>query len=152
MISEKLSTDSRRMLQNGVPQFVGFCRCTPCRQRRGKVACILRRKAIRRMHPVQAAPRQSVSERWLRTGQGGCTPCRQRRGKGYGAELREQGGLMHPVQAAPRQRSSSSILPRRNKRCTPCRQRRGKDPRKNHHLQRYSRCTPCRQRRGKDRI
>lgn len=36
LISEKLSTDSRRMLQNGVPQFVGFCRCTPCRQRRGK--------------------------------------------------------------------------------------------------------------------
>ena len=36
MISEKLSTDSRRMLQNGVPQFVGVCRCTLCRQRRGK--------------------------------------------------------------------------------------------------------------------
>ena len=34
LISEKLSTDSRRMPQNGVPQFVNFCRCTPCRQRR----------------------------------------------------------------------------------------------------------------------
>ena len=80
-----------------------FVRCTPCRQRRGKARCTPRvhrrqgctpcrqrrgkdfRPAVRAqhlvMHPVQAAPRQSVSERWLRTGQ----------------------GEMHPVQAAPRQ-------------------------------------------------
>ena len=127
MISEKLSTDSRRMLQNGVPQFVGFCRCTPCRQRRGKALSAVRRgdrlydapragsaeaKAVcmahlakmRRMHPVQAAPRQRVTaqsrctmqadapragsaEAKLRrpgAARGGghrCTPCRQRRGK-----------------------------------------------------------------------
>ena len=69
------------MLQNGVPQFVGFCRCTPCRQRRGKggeiSGCETPADAPRAgsaeakvpqpvvtitccgMHPVQAAPRQS---------------------------------------------------------------------------------------------
>ena len=57
------------------------------------------------MHPVQAAPRQSVSERWLRTGQ----------------------GEMHPVQAAPRQRFCYGAFRAHAQRCTPCRQRRGKD-------------------------
>ena len=67
------------MPQNGVPQFVNFCRCTPCRQRRGKGglengalqddrdaprAGSAEAKAVIiavlmldvRMHPVQAAP------------------------------------------------------------------------------------------------
>ena len=47
------------MPQNGVPQFVNFCRCTPCRQRRGK---------------ADSLPCRSCSA-------SGCTPCRQRRGK-----------------------------------------------------------------------
>ena len=104
MISEKLSTDSRRMLQNGVPQFVGFCRCTPCRQRRGKDPVRARgqdhlpdapragsaeakwamndHNADRDgMHPVQAAPRQSTGKTKWRADHAGCTPCRQRRGK-----------------------------------------------------------------------
>lgn len=58
LISEKLSTDSRRMLQNGVPQFVGFCRCTPCRQRRGKEFDEFVPPGSLKMHPVQATPRQ----------------------------------------------------------------------------------------------
>ena len=113
------------MLQNGVPQFVGFCRCTPCRQRRGKAMNEDAYYDRLLMHPVQAAPRQSV-------------------------RARGQDHLpgMHPVQAAPRQRSASSALtsssvdaPRAGSaeaklsngkcalahgRCTPCRQRRGK--------------------------
>ena len=125
MISEKLSTDSRRMLQNGVPQFVGFCRCTPCRQRRGKdVRHVLDLALVR------------------------CTPCRQRRGKGGALQRHVGRPRMHPVQAAPRQRSAHTAganparmhpvqaAPRQSRwscrrkstiaRCTPCRQRRGK--------------------------
>ena len=125
MISEKLSADSRRMLQNGVPQFVGFCRCTPCRQRRGKVSLVDSISCTVSMHPVQAAPRQSKEVKRLaawdddapRAGSAEakraflaalvcadrCTPCRQRRGKGIVADT------IHKVI-----------------RCTPCRQRRGK--------------------------
>ena len=125
MISEKLSTDSRRMLQKGVPQFVGFCRCTPCRQRRGKVALEQRGLDTTRMHPVQAAPRQSTTLLLIsgltvdapRAGSaeakpgrcllphraGRCTPCRQRRGKVYGGAAGGGKTKMHPVQAAPRQ-------------------------------------------------
>ena len=148
MISEKLSTDSRRMLQKGVPQFVGFCRCTPCRQRRGK-------------------------ER-LRSGQRlriGCTPCRQRRGKGIAwraifvllpmhpvqaaprqrrADYRAGRGLqMHPVQAAPRQSSGDSLARAEIRRDAP---RAGSAEAKEQlfsKLLHLLRCTPCRQRRGK---
>ena len=104
MISEKLSTDSRRMLQNGVPQFVGFCRCTPCRQRRGKAE-------------DTAAP----------AGFPGCTPCRQRRGKVFNPTQGVLSTMMHPVQAAPRQSLAVLISVARAAGCTPCRQRRGKD-------------------------
>ena len=148
MISEKLSTDSRRMLQNGVPQFVGFCRCTPCRQRRGKVFGLM-----------------LISFRL------GCTPCRQRRGKENFIDKRS-----NYTEDAPRAGSAEAKLfvancPPDYERCTPCRQRRGKvvqwqlylalltdAPRagsaeaKHHHHQlyiSYFRCTPCRQRRGK---
>ena len=103
MISEKLSTDSRRMLQNGVPQFVGFCRCTPCRQRRGKdVRHVLDLALVR------------------------CTPCRQRRGKGGALQRHVGRPRMHPVQAAPRQSRWSCRRKSTIARCTPCRQRRGK--------------------------
>ena len=131
MISEKLSTDSRRMLQNGVPQFVGFCRCTPCRQRRGKGPGQYANGARSGMHPVQAAPRQRLYGKQTRRAvrdapragsaeakrfarlfgcvPRGCTPCRQRRGKG---RIMRKDGLrevMHPVQAAPRQRSCPGL-------------------------------------------
>ena len=129
MISEKLSTDSRRMLQNGVPQFVGFCRCTPCRQRRGK-GCSPWRWRLRRadapragsaeakskpasaitskwtMHPVQAAPRQS-NLIWIGdTSEGDAPRAGSAEAKRLYGEVRERGAQMHPVQAAPRQRST----------------------------------------------
>ena len=95
------------MLQNGVPQFVGFCRCTPCRQRRGKALCLDELQVIKddapragsaeakpppiarptssgRMHPVQAAPRQSSLSPSV-----------------------SMASAMHPVQAAPRQSQST---------------------------------------------
>gem|GEM_PF-4952125 len=148
MISEKLSTDSRRMLQNGVPQFVGFCRCTPCRQRRGKEVDTVRVDQNGGMHPVQAAPRQ----------------------RGLYLIDGLQAG-MHPVQAAPRQSRPPAHLCQRQldapragsaeakidcvmrlpvvARCTPCRQRRGKDDSAVQTAETIARCTPCRQRRGK---
>ena len=125
MISEKLSTDSRRMLQNGVPQFVGFCRCTPCRQRRGKAPRISTRAAAAGMHPVQAAPRQ--------------------RGQQYRHAERD---AMHPVQAAPRQ-SDKAARTDEDERDAP---RAGSAEAKNRLFRAGSACggcTPCRQRRGK---
>ena len=126
MISEKLSTDSRRMLQKGVPQFVGFCRCTLCRQRRGKARTTAKIPTILRCTPCRQrrgkgkllrprlqvlvdAPRAGSAEAKSTADMGRmrlfrCTPCRQRRGKGIyriGHGLRI---VMHPVQAAPRQR------------------------------------------------
>ena len=79
-------------------------RCTPCRQRRGKVSpnatCTFQRKdALRagsaeaktgelsfsradaKMHSVQAAPRQRRWRSARRSHRARCTPCRQRRGK-----------------------------------------------------------------------
>ena len=104
MISEKLSTDSRRMLQKGVPQFVGFCRCTPCRQRRGK-GLYKNRGVLRRGDAPRAgsaeAKRACSPAAYPRPG---CTPCRQRRGKAARRAYGERGA----------------------QRCTPCRQRRGK--------------------------
>ena len=114
------------MLQNGVPQFVGFCRCTPCRQRRGKdsllkksllidarcTPCRQRRgkdkrysdlRIASRMHPVQAAPRQRIFTTSI-SSPPRCTPCRQRRGKARCLQLVAGQLRMHPVQAAPRQR------------------------------------------------
>ncbi len=171
LISEKLSTDSRRMLQNGVPQFVGFCRCTPCRQRRGKVASSANSGVPAAMHPVQAAPRQSrFISKFRRTSSDApragsaeakrqlapyrhrtsrCTPCRQRRGKVASSANSGVPAAMHPVQAAPRQsrfiskfRRTSSDAPRA-----------GSAEAKSLHqqIQAYQqRCTPCRQRRGKE--
>ena len=82
MISEKLSTDSRRMLQNGVPQFVGFCRCTSCRQRRGKVPSVLwTLPALRRCTSCRQRRGKGVPS-VIRPHTAGCTSCRQRRGKG----------------------------------------------------------------------
>ena len=56
-------------------------RCTPCRQRRGKDLFERLDKLGMRMHPVQAAPRQScwTWRAWRSAHR--CTPCRQRRGK-----------------------------------------------------------------------
>ena len=125
MISEKLSTDSRRMLQNGVPQFVGFCRCTPCRQRRGKAAISINGLAGDRCTPCRQR-RGKVVDALKKAGWLGCTPCRQRRGKAFDiyhmvtlfADAPRAGSAeaktplphhaaramqMHPVQAAPRQ-------------------------------------------------
>ena len=105
---------------------VAYLRCTPCRQRRGKVKGLTGRR-----------------------GKGGCTPCRQRRGKELCRQLDIGVCAMHPVQAAPRQRqrrrscstnrrdapragsaeakTTSQIVFHKSPRCTPCRQRRGKD-------------------------
>ena len=124
----------------------------------------------RRMHPVQAAPRQSRSRRRSgavprdapRAGSAEakilwyvhlrrvfrCTPCRQRRGKDSSAGAPAGYNPMHPVQAAPRQSFGLNTQFNSPQRCTPCRQRRGKDrPRRYRRPDR--RCTPCRQRRGK---
>ena len=175
MISEKLSTDSRRMLQNGVPQFAGFCRCTPRRQRRGKVCGRIppmghREDAPRagsaeakknmdkrvvewfRMHPAQAAPRQSAYRRRDWHLWSGCTPRRQRRGKDPIPHNARRKPQMHPAQAAPRQSSENvrpgnsvyamhpaQAAPRQS--CGTC-HRRATPPR----------CTPRRQRRGKGRV
>ena len=151
MISEKLSTDSRRMLQNGVPQFVGFCRCTPCRQRRGKEI-----PSAPHIPPYPDAPRAGSAEAKMLIG-----------------VATVAAWPMHPVQAAPRQRiphaqmltvfadapragsaeakNGEDVLSRAVQGCTPCRQRRGKasviftaSP--------WTRCTPCRQRRGKAQL
>ena len=67
------------MPQNGVPQFVNFCRCTPCRQRRGKVLLF-----SRQLDRVSDAPRAGSAEAKLETTVSTlmltrCTPCRQRR-------------------------------------------------------------------------
>ena len=116
------------MLQNGVPQFVGFCRCTPCRQRRGKAALFSSFLPAYWMHPVQAAPRQSRT-------------CRRSPAPGR---------RMHPVQAAPRQSGCRTCRLPGLSGCTPCRQRRGKDPYV-YNMAADVGCTPCRQRRGKGR-
>ena len=148
MISEKLSTDSRRMLQKGVPQFVGFCRCTPCRQRRGKASSSLRRSPA-----PSDAPRAGSAEAKPVPRPAASRPC-----------------AMHPVQAAPRQSlyrpaggAGAADAPRAGSAeakplydacvmagcgCTPCRQHRGKE-RYRPAPARRARCTPCRQRRGK---
>ena len=125
MISEKLSTDSRRMLQNGVPQFVGFCRCTPCRQRRGKGISVCEIIMVERCTPCRQ--RRGKGSRFYALGLFlRCTPCRQRRGKDKRYSDLRIASRMHPVQAAPRQRTCSTRARARAYRCTPCRQRRGK--------------------------
>ena len=66
-------------------------RCTPCRQRRGKVQhFVSRADAQHRMHPVQAAPRQRAAM----------------------ARRLQPARKMHPVQAAPRQRAGSNTISR----------------------------------------
>ena len=91
------------MLQNGVPQFVGFCRCTPCRQRRGKDAYQDHPGGKEQMHSVQAAPRQSLFAENKNQLVRRCTPCRQRRGKEISISNLNSRTGMHSVQAAPRQ-------------------------------------------------
>ena len=173
MISEKLSTDSRRMLQNGVPQFIGFCRCTPCRQRRGKVAAF-----DVQMKLDEDAPRAGSAEakRMIRTQHHllmGCTPCRQRRGKEKWEYDQRPVPMMHPVQAAPRQSNliwigdtSEGDAPRagsaeaKHHHELPARKGTQMHPVQAAPRQRRPttscgtsppRCTPCRQRRGKAR-
>ena len=60
------------------------------------------------MHPVQAAPRQSVFIATYTIRKHGCTPCRQRRGKVHALRVYARHGVMHPVQAAPRQSARQS--------------------------------------------
>ena len=126
MISEKLSTDSRRMLQKGVPQFVGFCRCTPCRQRRGKgfpgeCSAPGQSDAPRAgsaeaklpvpqahqlkiaMHPVQAAPRQSSTMQPIVCLLAGMHPVQAAPRQSRCVTSGMSTSMMHPVQAAPRQ-------------------------------------------------
>ena len=123
------------------------------------------------MHPVQAAPRQSMYRGVDAVMNARCTPCRQRRGKAVIAEstvtsagctpCRQRRGkdrltqqhlfparAMHPVQAAPRQSAAVCHAGQAPERCTPCRQRRGKARCFRSQIYRC-RCTPCRQRRGK---
>ena len=150
MISEKPSTDSRRMLQNGVPQFVGFCRCTPCRQRRGKAASHPTNVPCTRMHPVQAAPRQRSIARCLTLA--GLDAPRAGSAEAKGDDLRKRRG----EDDAPRAGSAEAKTQHRKYgyhviRCTPCRQRRGKE-RRDHTVSHLARCTPCRQRRGKAQV
>ena len=150
MISEKLSTDSRRMLQNGVPQFVGFCRCTPCRQRRGKVILTNIDGLTSQMHPVQAAPRQSIGyHRGVAVGED-APRAGSAEAKIAPWRICARNGAMHPVQAAPRQSSFLPAYCRAGAGCTPCRQRRGKGPSCQAETGSLG-CTPCRQRRGKVR-
>ena len=66
------------------------------------------------MHPVQAAPRQSVIHLLAAMDMDGCTPCRQRRGKEQVRLLPRACRQMHPVQAAPRQRPACRPRPARS--------------------------------------
>ena len=79
-------------------------RCTPCRQRRGKVGRRICTGRAKLMHPVQAAPRQrgrcrtAEASRMMHPVQ--AAP-RQSKGRG---NANDPHSTMHPVQAAPRQR------------------------------------------------
>ena len=143
-------TPCRRRRGKALPQAALRQRqgCTPCRRRRGKDDYPMRGVAAHRMHPVQAAPRQSKTRQITRNQICRCTPCRRRRGKENSSSQRRVALPMHPVQAAPRQSSvgtgptiSVTDAPRAGgaeaklrsvrearieKRCTPCRRRRGK--------------------------
>ena len=104
-------------------------RCTPCRQRRGKV--LYGELGVRDvlMHPVQAAPRQRDSLHLIGTE----LPDAPRAGSAEAKSLHQQ------IQAY-------------QQRCTPCRQRRGKGRGSWCCCRRRLGCTPCRQRRGKVEI
>ena len=125
MISEKLSTDSRRMLQNGVPQFVGFCRCTragsaeakrhvhvavgqpPGCTRAGsaeaKCAAVTAPEIRAPDAPVHAAPRQSnASSNALPNAHDAPVQAAPRQRREAGRQQVDE-IAMHPVQAAPRQ-------------------------------------------------
>ena len=94
---------------------VGVGGCTPCRQRRGKAGLKSRSKQSRKMHPVQAAPRQRRRADGNQARCKRCTPCRQRRGKELLQRQLVNVHAMHPVQAAPRQsvtRPIVAIMPR----------------------------------------
>ena len=138
------------MLQNGVPRFGDFCRCTPCRQRRGKglrqLACHAVQRDALRAGSAEAKWRIVIKEIRLYR----CTPCRQRRGKGSPVPgMDTTRGTMHSVQAAPRQRPLDPTKHRTRQGCTPCRQRRGKGIPSYTVVPSRRGCTPCRQRRGK---
>ena len=171
LISEKLSTDSRRMLQNGVPQFVGFCRCTPCRQRRGKEYSHHRAGAGQPDAPRAGSAEAKIQRAKNRRDAARCTPCRQRRGKGNSSDQRQQAEWMHPVQAAPRQRwvtrqptTERKDAPRAGsaeaKKSSVAASKNGADAPRAGSAEakvalffigvKRARCTPCRQRRGKD--
>ncbi len=124
-------------------------RCTPCRQRRGKVAQKKPLHGSEKMHPVQAAPRQSQPQRFPPPCTG-CTPCRQRRGKVFceGRRSACRADAPRAGSAEAKLNTAQGLLYRR--RCTPCRQRRGKAMNEDAYYDRL-RCTPCRQRRGKGR-
>ena len=68
-----------------------------------KIDVLTLNQIVSKMHPVQAAPRQSPLRSGCLAACARCTPCRQRRGK-----------------------VSHQITPQGRPRCTPCRQRRGK--------------------------
>ena len=51
------SAEAKNVIMGKHADAVG---CTPCRQRRGKESMVITAVAPWRMHPVQAAPRQSV--------------------------------------------------------------------------------------------
>ena len=137
------------MLQNGVPQFVGFCRCTPCRQRRGKVQIFL----IFFASPQRCTPcrqrRGKVKFAEEKASQQRCTPCRQRRGKDFinapfkkcGEDAPRAGSAEAKLRGLPSDAVHGQDAPRAGsaeaKYCFGCHQ--GGDVR----------CTPCRQRRGK---
>ena len=122
--------------------------CTPCRQRRGKVAQKKPLHGSEKMHPVQAAPRQSQPQRFPPPCTG-CTPCRQRRGKVFceGRRSACRADAPRAGSAEAKLNTAQGLLYRR--RCTPCRQRRGKAMNEDAYYDRL-RCTPCRQRRGKE--
>ena len=152
LISEKLSTDSRRMLQNGVPRFGDFCRCTPCRQRRGKGFA-----AFARARPDRDALRAGSAEAKLRRSSNVLYAFDALRAGS--AEAKEAGidDDGHPVLrdalragSAEAKRHALSGVVKLPGRCTPCRQRRGKAVCTTGGIRSKPGCTPCRQRRGKD--
>ena len=148
-------------------------RCTPCRQRRGKVFCSRHFSRICADAPRAGSAEAKVLSLGMEAQQRGCTPCRQRRGK---VLARPRCHLSK--KDAPRAGSAEAKLPAVGSRlphirCTPCRQRRGKDvaalvgiaehamhpcrQRRGKGLDELyyifrGRCTPCRQRRGKEDI
>ena len=89
---------------------LGSAGCTPCRQRRGKVAIGHGRRGCGGMHPVQAAPRQRPVGKEDRLSRRDAPRAGSAEAKTSSSSATQPVSPMHPVQAAPRQRVASPSL------------------------------------------